>query len=346
MELFFSGLSDVGNVRRNNEDYLFGSKLKEDEYLFIVADGMGGHNAGEIASRKAVTAFVQRMEKGNLYTDTPPEGVSMGIGSFFRRIMLEVNDILLEEGSRYVDRNGMGTTMSVLFIKGDRGYLAHVGDSRIYRYTPGPDNGNLEQLTEDHSFVGRLLKDGFISEEDARNHPKRNVLYQSIGVKKDLDVQVKEDFPILPGEKYLLCSDGLFGVVSNRELCEHLADGLTARVTQQLIKRAKANGGPDNITVLVVSTEKEEIPQEDELKKLTDTVKIIDSPVIVKQKKRKKITLFFLLTLLVILLAIIVYLTINELNRRPPVIPGPESTTTSPEKSVIPLLKGNETYFK
>lgn len=313
MELYFSGLSDVGNVRPNNEDYLYGNKLKNGEYLFIVADGMGGHNAGEVASRKAVCTFARKLEKHNGKRDTPSEGVSMGIGQFLRRIVYEVNDNLVEEGRRTPERRGMGTTLSVLYIRNGKAFIVHVGDSRIYRYTPGESPGSrLEQLTEDHSFVGRLVKDGFISEEDARNHPKRNVLYQSIGLKNDLEVELVDEFPVKPGEKYLLCSDGLHGVVSDKEIIDHMADNSTAHMVEQLVKRAKANGGPDNISVLVVSTEKDQGPADSEVGRLTDTVKMIDPPAVAKLKKKKRILLQVLLTLSIILLVLLAYVIISD----------------------------------
>jgi serine/threonine protein phosphatase PrpC len=298
MELFYSGLSDVGNVRENNEDYYFSGKLEEDEYIFLVADGMGGHEAGEVASRKAVSFFVRELKKG--IEDDITEGL--------KRIVLAVNEFLMLEGSRSAAKSGMGTTLSVLYIRGDLGYIVHVGDSRIYRFTnPDEKKGNrcvLEQLTEDHSFVGKLLKEGFITEEEARRHPRRNVLYQSIGLKKDINVQVLKPLSIQKGHKYLLCTDGLYSVVPESEIAESLKEKSTAYIVRVLVQKAKANGGPDNISTIVVSTEKEKISDEDTV--MEDTIRIVfrSKP---KQSKKRKRSFFILLVLLVLLLAVIIY---------------------------------------
>lgn len=267
MKLYYHGLSDRGNLRGNNEDYVFAGKLKKDEYLFIVADGMGGHQAGEIASRKAVSMFVRQLQKEkNIKTDENNNYILERL----KQIVMDINETLIREGSRSHKKNGMGTTLSALYIKKDQAYIVHVGDSRIYLF-PGSltHTGNitntsgqlkqLSQLTEDHSFVGKLLKDGLITEEEARSHPKRNVLYQSIGIKRDITIQTTGVIPIQMGQKFLLCSDGLYGVVPDSEIEEYLNGKSTAQIAEALVRRAKFNGGPDNISVIVVSTEKDEI---------------------------------------------------------------------------------------
>jgi len=279
-----------------------------------VADGMGGHQAGEIASRKAVSFFVSEVEKnleGKNKDDT---------GEELKQILLKVNETLIEEGRKVLRRNGMGTTLSALYIKNSRGYIVHVGDSRIYRYSNSkPGSGTLvetaspakqlNQLTEDHSFVGKLLKDGFITEEEARHHPKRNVIYQSIGMKREIDIQVVKSFPIKQGEKYLLCSDGLYNVVSNSEIIKHLKGVGTAGAAKQLIKEAKACGGPDNISVIVVSTEQDKDENKTALD-LTDTVKIVSPLRFLKVRKRKKIVFFILLGLMLLLLMALIYMLV------------------------------------
>jgi serine/threonine protein phosphatase PrpC len=325
MELFYAGLSDVGKVRENNEDYYFAGKLGEDEYLFIVADGMGGHKAGEVASRKAVTFFVRELEKGI------GDNISRGL----RRIILAGNEFLMHEGRRSAAKNGMGTTLSVFYVQGNLGYIVHVGDSRIYRFSSSDENtGNqfvLEQLTEDHSFVGKLLKEGFITEEEARRHPRRNVLYQSIGLKKDINVQVLESIPIQKGQKYLLCTDGLYNVVPEREIAEWLKEKSTAYIVRGLVQKAKANGGPDNISVIVVSTEEDKTFAEDTL--IEDTIKIVYRSK-TKRKKRKR-SFFILLGLLVLLLAVIIYWLLTTISANQHPSPGSgsggESVTESQE---------------
>jgi PPM family protein phosphatase len=296
MELYYTALSDVGSVRTNNEDYLFAGKLKEDDYLFIVADGMGGHKAGEVASTKAVNVFVRQVEKG----------INGDIHGHLKRIVMDVNEILLKEGQESREKNGMGTTLSVLYIKGGAGYIVHVGDSRIYRFPHLNGNNAMEQLTDDHSFVGRLLKDGFITEEEARNHPRRNVLYQSIGLKNEINIQAPAPFPIQKGQKYLLCSDGLYGVVQDNQMAELLESDSISRIARQMVQKAKANGAPDNITVIIVSTKIDESSDEETAPE--DTVSIIVPSL--KKKKHRKIGFFIILGLLVLLLAVIIYISL------------------------------------
>jgi protein phosphatase len=269
MELYYYGLTDTGNLRDNNEDSFFAGQLKKDEYLFIVADGMGGHEAGEVASRRAVNMFVQQLEKEK---NMAAAENSTYILESLKRIIININETLIREGSRSHKKNGMGTTFSALYIKKNQGYIVHVGDSRIYLFSPSmPHTGNIDtsdtqvemsqltRLTEDHSFVGKLLKERLITEEEARVHPKRNVLFQSIGIKKDITIQTKGPIPIKMGQKYLVCSDGLYGVVPDSEIEEYLNEKSTTQIAEQLVKRANFNGGPDNISVIVISTEKNEI---------------------------------------------------------------------------------------
>ena len=330
MELYYQGLSDAGNVRENNEDYWFAGRLKNDEYLFIVADGMGGHEAGEVASRKAVSIFVRQLEK-EINIEAGED--STYILDSLRRIVMGVNETLVREGSRSRKKNGMGTTFSALYIKKNQGYIVHVGDSRIYLLSPAVvHTGNIDtstapgpmkrltQLTDDHSFVGKMLKDGLITEEEARNHPRRNVLFQSIGLKKDITIQTKGPLPIQIGEKYLVCSDGLYGVVPDSKIEEYLNEKSTAQIAGELVKRAKKNGGPDNISVIVISTEP------DETTNLPDTVKIIFSP-----PKKTRVWFFILLGLLVLLLVLTIsFLVMNIDSHSSP--PPP----TSLPKSVSP----------
>lgn len=338
MDLYYHGLSDIGNIRANNEDYLFAGKLKADEYLFIVADGMGGHQAGEVASRKAVSMFVLQLEKRK---NSDTEENNNHILEELKRIVIDINETLIQESRRSFRKDGMGTTLSALYIRNDRGYIAHVGDSRIYQFSnSSPDSGNINssdasgqfrqfmQLTEDHSFVGRLIKDGFITKKEARDHPKRNVLYQSIGIKKDIRVQCTGPIHIQYGQKYLLCSDGLHGIVPDNEIKGYMIGKSTVQIAEQLVERAKFKGGPDNISVIVISTEK------DETLNITDTVEM--NPAI-KKKRKTKIWLFILLGLLVLLLALIIYFLTLSVDDNPP------STPVSPKPDIDQILDPTET---
>ncbi|HLP59709.1 MAG TPA: protein phosphatase 2C domain-containing protein [Candidatus Deferrimicrobium sp.] len=293
MELYYSSLSDVGNVRDHNEDFLYAGKLKKGDYLFIVADGMGGHSAGEVASYRAVTGFLKALKKG----------VGENIPEELRQIVLNINNKLLLEGEKDNTERGMGTTLSVLYIKDCLGYIAHVGDSRIYRYSDSYDG--LEQLTEDHSLVAKLLKDGFISPEEAQAHPKRNVLYQSVGLKEEIEVQAMGPFRVREGQKFLLCSDGLNNELTDSEIIEFLKLSAPYRIVEGLLKKAKAGAAMDNITAIAVST----VKSDENGKAPENSVKLV-VPLQIIKKRKKKIIFFILLGLLILLLSVLVFFII------------------------------------
>lgn len=282
MGLYYSFLSDVGNVRDHNEDFLYAGKLKSGAYLFIIADGMGGHSAGEVASYSAVTGFIKALKKG----------IGDNVTEELRQIVLDINEKLIREGEKKDILRGMGTTLSVLYIKDCLGYIVHVGDSRIYRYSEPYQE--LEQLTEDHSLVGKLLKDGFISLEEAQAHPKRNVLYQSVGLKKEIEVQAMGPFRVREGQKFVLCSDGLNNELTDPEIMEFLKLPSTRQIVEELLKKAKAGAAMDNISVIVVSTVK---GNEEEPDPVADPVKLA-VPISIIKKRKKKFFLILLLSLL------------------------------------------------
>ena len=314
MKLYYSFLSDVGNVRTINEDCFFAGKTGGNAYLFIVADGMGGHDAGEVASYTAVTMLSKAIKKG--MKENIPEAL--------RRIVLSINETLIHEGKRAANYKGMGTTLTTLYIKDDQGYIAHVGDSRIYRYSdPG-----LEQLTEDHSLVGKLLKGGFITKKEAHSHPKRNVLYQSVGLKQEIEVECIGPIPIQMGQKFLLCSDGLSNEVVDTEIEEFLKSKSTKHIVEGLAKLVKTRTASDNITAIAISTEK------DETAELEDTVKIT-TPVRILKKKKKKIGFFFLLGLLVLLLITLIYILVKDFQKEPTAGNEGDTLTTSHTQTLI-----------
>lgn len=223
--------TDKGRVREQNEDS-YGYK----DNLFVVADGMGGHQAGEIASAIAVETIL------NL-----DFGVD-NIDSELEKGILKANEAILEEVNHHPEMAGMGTTVVVLLIRDQTAYIAHVGDSRIYHYV----DGALTQLTKDHSLVAELVENGEISENEAKNHPQRNILTQALGSRSELKIEFLA-LGIQPGDKFLLCSDGLFGMVDREGIGEILKiDGEAQELAEKLVERANDNGGSDNITVLVV----------------------------------------------------------------------------------------------
>ena len=275
MSVYFFGKSDRGVVRSNNEDFFFAERIGEEEYLFAVADGMGGHLAGEVASRKAIETLVKEFTKK---TDEP-------LPSKIRRVFDKINKEIITEGNENLEQRGMGTTLSALYIKKDRAFIAHVGDSRIYYY-----NGSLSQLTEDHSFVGKLVKDGLISPEEAKVHPKRNILYQSMGMRRGINVQIEGPIKIKEGDKFLICSDGLTAVVDDEEIESLFGKDLSPKkMVNELIETSLKRGAPDNVTVIVVTTKYYDETKEYHLKKVN------------KKKKKLNILLFIVLILLIIL---------------------------------------------
>jgi protein phosphatase len=232
-ELQWAGGSDVGRVRTNNED-----NFLTRPGLWVVADGMGGHRGGEIASALACEA----MERG--YVDHTVEGLLDAIDT--------ANSAVHAAGENDSDLTGMGTTVVALALVDDSGEevlaVANVGDSRAYRLF----GGELEQLTEDHSLVADMVREGSLSPEEAASHPQRNILTRVVGVYDEIPVDV---ITVVPhhGERYLLCSDGLFNEVTPEGIAavmRRLAD--PHDVVDELIRLAVEGGGRDNVTVVVV----------------------------------------------------------------------------------------------
>jgi serine/threonine protein phosphatase PrpC len=225
--------TDKGKVREQNED-AYGFK----ENLFVVADGMGGHQAGEIASAIAVETILA----ADFTTGIVPE---------LNQAIQRANESILKAVGQHPELAGMGTTVAVLYVQGRTVYLAHVGDSRIYQYTAG----YLTQLTHDHSLVAELVKNGEISEDDAKHHPQRNILTQALGSLDELQIEF-QNLAFNPGDKFLLCSDGLSGPVDAAAIAAILQlDEAPQVLAEKLVRLANEQGGPDNITVIVVETE-------------------------------------------------------------------------------------------
>jgi len=229
-----AGGSDVGMVRSNNEDQLIVA-----DPLFAVADGMGGHAGGEVAALTAVEALRRAFDDDHSAT---------GLVS----ATLRANRAVWERGQQDAKLHGMGTTLCALalVVEDDEQLLAivNVGDSRAYRL----HDGELEQLTEDHSLINDLLREGQISEDEAAVHPQRHVLSRVIGVDPNVEVDCLQLLPLV-GDRYVLCSDGLTREVSDGQMASvlrRLAD--PKEVVKELIAQARASGGNDNITVVVV----------------------------------------------------------------------------------------------
>ncbi len=244
-EIRTAGLSDVGRVREHNEDrYL----VDPDRSLFIVSDGMGGHQAGEVASEAVVTVLPPLIEQ---YISRHHPSSGKAIERILQRAIRELSQRLRTESKGRAGLQGMGATLTLVWLRGEEAYLAHMGDSRIYLYR----NEKLIQMTNDHSVVGLLLRHGDITPEEARNHPARGRLSRYVGMKEDVSPDVRTICP-QQGDRLLLCSDGLTGMVPDEQIRDVLqANPEPEAACQALIAAANEAGGKDNITVLVVNCE-------------------------------------------------------------------------------------------
>ncbi len=242
MHLKVSGKTDIGRKRKTNEDrVLIDSKNK----LFIVADGIGGHKGGEVASRLACQE-VQRVVTEGLLSDVhnPMELLKSSFEEATKSVYLEAN----KPGKN--DLHDMGTTIVALFIYKKVAYIANVGDSRAYVFK----NGSLWQITEDHSWVNEQLRAGFIQEANLENISGKNIITRSIGFALEVNVDIFYR-KLEVGEKYMLCSDGLHGLVKGSWIQERLLARSTDNFVDDAILEANNNGGDDNVTCLFVEVE-------------------------------------------------------------------------------------------
>ena len=225
-------LTDVGKVRAVNQDALV---VAEDIMLYGVADGMGGHNGGETASAGARDRLIELLQGKTPSLDALREGVTEANASLFRQ---QAEDESL---------SGMGTTLSVIWMSEHFVYFAHVGDSRIYRLR----EGKFEQMTDDHSLVGELVRAGYLTPEQAENHPNKNVILRAVGTEPGIDVDLAVE-ERKPGDLWLICSDGLHGMVSDSKMEAILSINTPECAAKLLMDAALVAGGRDNISVVIV----------------------------------------------------------------------------------------------
>jgi protein phosphatase len=239
-------ISHIGKVREKNEDAYCRCEprnprvRKRKGILFIVADGMGGHSGGEIASKVAVETI-----KEAYYADENGDPGEALVSAFE-----EANKNILERALQDVSLFGMGTTCTAMAVVGGKAYFAHIGDSRAYLLR----KGDLQQITKDHSLVGDMVRSGMISQEDAKNHPQRNIITKSLGSGE----KANPDTPSSPldlekGDVFLLCSDGLTGFVSDEEIKEILCANKPKEACKMLVDLANERGGRDNITIQIIT---------------------------------------------------------------------------------------------
>ncbi|HEY8147827.1 MAG TPA: Stp1/IreP family PP2C-type Ser/Thr phosphatase, partial [Vicinamibacteria bacterium] len=235
---------------KGNEDSLF---VNPEQHLFVVADGMGGHAAGEIASKVAVESINEFVcLTGGDEEITWPFGLDENIsydGNRLKTAIRYANRKVLEATKEKSEYEGMATTVAAVLVDGDTANLGHVGDSRVYLVR----DGEITQLTSDHSWVNEQIQSGVISPDQARTHPLRNVVTRALGGKPDLQVDMQQH-KAKAGDILLLCSDGLTTMIPDEDIVRVVreADGDVEKAAQALVASANAKGGEDNITVLLI----------------------------------------------------------------------------------------------
>ena len=237
MNLF--SVTDVGRKRKINQDYVYVSDQPVGNLpnLFVVADGMGGHNAGDFASSFAVKVVVESVESD---VDYNPIKV-------IRHAIETANEELLRQAEKSSAMSGMGTTMVAATIVGSYAYVANVGDSRLYVMS-----SQLQQITKDHSLVQEMVRMGELREEEARNHPDKNIITRALGAKKGVNIDFF-DLRLELGNQILMCSDGLSNMLTDHEIEAILgSDKGIQEKGEKLIELANENGGKDNIAVVLI----------------------------------------------------------------------------------------------
>ena len=238
--------TDIGMVREVNQDYVYVSDLPVGKLpnLFIVADGMGGHKAGEFASRFTVEVVKDELAKS---TEEGPEAM-------IRQAITSANQRLLETAKQESKLEGMGTTLVVATVIERTLYFANVGDSRLYLL-----NNDIKQVSKDHSLVQEMVRLGGIKQEDAKNHPDKNIITRAIGAKEQVEVDFYE-YRLKKGDIVLMCTDGLSNMVEDTEIL-HIVKGSRdiVEAVEELINKANENGGKDNIGIVAVDAFADEV---------------------------------------------------------------------------------------
>ncbi|MHB1001229.1 MAG: Stp1/IreP family PP2C-type Ser/Thr phosphatase [Armatimonadota bacterium] len=236
--------TDLGLIRENNEDKFDFFEPEELEILalkgclYAVADGMGGHASGQIASELALKTIIK-----TYYGDTGED-----VGASLKESFNRANSYIYDAAQMVKERNGMGTTCTALVLRDDQMFLAHVGDSRLYLIR----EGSIRRVSEDHSWVAEQVKRGALTEEEAHMSPFRNVITRSLGAAPDVETDISVE-PILKSDIFVLCSDGLSGYVRDEEILDLVTNWSPAVAALKLIDRANENGGGDNITAVIIS---------------------------------------------------------------------------------------------
>lgn len=235
--------SDKGKVREMNQDYFYISNSLDEIQLFILADGMGGYNGGEIASKLAVETAKNYIENNFRDIDKDRDSIIQLLGSSIEY----ANMVIYEKSKENSELQGMGTTIEICLIYNNKVYIGHVGDSRIYRIR----KEFLRKLTQDHSYVQKLVKEGTITKEEAAHHPQKNMLMKALGCNAfvEPDVMVKG---FLKDDILIMCSDGLTNMVEQETIYKIASQKNIEQASKDLVELANNNGGYDNITVIII----------------------------------------------------------------------------------------------
>ena len=246
--LQYYGASDIGIKRKENQDRIYFPELESNVMMFIVADGMGGANAGGTASRMAIEYVRQAILAG--FEEAKEEREK--IEELIRTSIVSANKYVYGKSLEVPEYSGMGTTLSVALIVKNKVYIGHVGDSRIYRIR----KNIMRQLTRDHSYVQALLQDGSITKEEAEHHPQKNMLLKAVGCEENVepDVMVKG---FLKDDILLMCSDGLTNMMDVKDIYNEVVSGKRnlKQTCDSLNSHSKLNGGYDNISVILISND-------------------------------------------------------------------------------------------
>jgi serine/threonine protein phosphatase PrpC len=231
-------ITDIGRKRKVNQDYIYTSEKPVGNLpnVFIVADGMGGHRAGDYASRLCVETMVQSLEKSAHKTPV----------SLFEEAVTAANKAVFEESASHVEYEGMGTTVVACTLEENTLYIANIGDSRLYLIRDG-----IEQITDDHSLVEEMVKQGNITESEARIHPQKNIITRALGINEEVQADFFE-IDVEQGDVIMLCSDGLSNMIEDEDMEYIVKNSDTLQTAaESLVARANENGGNDNITVVL-----------------------------------------------------------------------------------------------
>ncbi|MCA6573703.1 MAG: PP2C family protein-serine/threonine phosphatase [Pseudanabaena sp.] len=240
MKCLFAGATDTGCVRSANQDSYY---IDPDGRFFVVADGMGGHAGGEIASKIAVDSIRACLES---FWDAEIDPQKL-----MQDAIDKANQAIINDQMANPVRSDMGTTVVLLLFRDERPWFCHIGDSRLYRLR----GTKLEQISDDHTWIARAIQTGIVNAHDAKIHPWRHMLLQCLG-REDLKSITAREIEWQPGDRFLICSDGLTEEVTDARITHHLKSILNCQqAAEALIDSAKKHGGRDNITVVIVSNE-------------------------------------------------------------------------------------------